>query len=522
MLKLLIVDDEQIEREGLMAIIKDGFPDVIFEQARNGKAAVELVSHFQPDLILMDIKMPIMNGLEAVECIVGDYPDMRFIMVTAYDTFDYARKAIKLGVKDYLLKPSKISEIRDTVGRVLKQIEEEREERQTQHQVKRTLDRIMPLVEADVVTQLLFDHVHEVHLDEMIHLLGGSDTKEAFVLLVQAGAGAATEQLYAGVKLRLRQMGKGWAGAMNGRYLPIVVFMESQKSFRAQAASIVHELLALPQLSGTSDCIIGVGNARQSLDDIRYSYHEALLAAAAGRQCQLQQGKAFARHRFYADKAAETEREGVEYAGKGMEKQLMEFVRLGQWTAAEAVIYPLADRYEASGMDVHQAEQRMLETLWIVFRGLLELGVETELPYYGFQIHRYSELRTETKCLLLRMCKDAEEQLNRDQPDAIAEVKQYIIANSHLDISLETIAKQAGLSPFYMSKMFKEQVGIGYIDFLTDCRVERAKALMGDADRSLKEIAYEVGYHDPNYFSKVFKKICGASPTDYRKVLLGK
>lgn len=173
-------------------------------------------------------------------------------------------------------------------------------------------------------------------------------------------------------------------------------------------------------------------------------------------------------------------------------------------------------------MDVHQAEQRMLETLWIVFRGLLELGVETELPYYGFQIHRYSELRTETKCLLLRMCKDAEEQLNRDQPDAIAEVKQYIIANSHLDISLETIAKQAGLSPFYMSKMFKEQVGIGYIDFLTDCRVERAKALMGDADRSLKEIAYEVGYHDPNYFSKVFKKICGASPTDYRKVLLGK
>jgi two-component system response regulator YesN len=70
--------------------------------------------------------------------------------------------------------------------------------------------------------------------------------------------------------------------------------------------------------------------------------------------------------------------------------------------------------------------------------------------------------------------------------------------------------------------MFKDQLGVNYIDFLTECRIEKAKKLMGDPEKSLKEITFEVGYHDPNYFSKVFKKMCEASPTEYRKTLLGK
>ncbi|MGM0973859.1 MAG: helix-turn-helix domain-containing protein [Bacillota bacterium] len=79
-----------------------------------------------------------------------------------------------------------------------------------------------------------------------------------------------------------------------------------------------------------------------------------------------------------------------------------------------------------------------------------------------------------------------------------------------------------GLSPIYISKMFKEKLGVNYIDFLTECRIEKAKKLMADSGKSLKEITFEVGYHEPNYFSKVFKKMCGQSPTEFRKALLGK
>ena len=130
-----------------------------------------MAGEFKPDLILMDIKMPGMSGLEAIERISIAYPDIKYVMVTAYDTFDYARLSIKLGVKDYLLKPSKASDIVTTVGKVLNQIEVEQESLATSKLQQEALQKALTLVETDVVTQLLFDHVHEVHLDMLVEML---------------------------------------------------------------------------------------------------------------------------------------------------------------------------------------------------------------------------------------------------------------------------------------------------------------------------------------------------------------
>jgi two-component system response regulator YesN len=107
------------------------------------------------------------------------------------------------------------------------------------------------------------------------------------------------------------------------------------------------------------------------------------------------------------------------------------------------------------------------------------------------------------------------------EADTIHQLKQYIMEHSHQDITLDALAKKVGLSPIYLSKMFKEKQGVNYIDFLTECRIEKAKKLMGVPEKSIKEITFEVGYHDPNYFSKVFKKMCSMSPKEYRKMLLG-
>ena len=108
------------------------------------------------------------------------------------------------------------------------------------------------------------------------------------------------------------------------------------------------------------------------------------------------------------------------------------------------------------------------------------------------------------------------------EADKIHQIKQYIREHSHEDISLDILAQRVNLSPIYISKMFKEKLGINYIDFLTECRIEKAKKLLNDPERSLKEITFEIGYHEPNYFSKVFKKMCGVSPKEYRKTLLSK
>ncbi|WP_127499224.1 response regulator [Paenibacillus glycanilyticus] len=511
MYKLLIVDDEQIEREGLKAILQHGLPDIIIEQAKNGNIAVQLAEEFRPDLILMDVKMPGINGLEAVELISANQPSIKFIMVTAYDTFDYARKAIKLGVKDYLLKPSKASEIVTTVQRVLHLIEEERKTVETTELQRTALQRVMPIIETDIVTQLLFDHVHEVHLDELVGLLGVHTANEKYAMTVLLPPGA--ESCYISIKEKVRKMGSGWVGAMYGRQIPIIVFPEADRSYRSQAVTMARELLAVAKADGNDGWFVGIGGVYESLDQIRQSYQEALMASI--------DPSLPVKYRFYEDTPVlGVTRDG--YPVKQLEQQLFDRIRLGQWEQVRNDLTDFVRRYENEGANLVHAQQRVLELLWIASRVLLEMGVEIDTPMFSYQAQDYRQLRTESELLLERMRQSYTEHHERIEPDAIQQIKQYIADHSHEDISLEAIGRMVGLSPFYISKMFKDQLGINYIDFLTECRIKKAIKLMADPERSLKEITYMVGYHDPNYFSKVFKKMCEVSPTEYRKTLLGK
>ncbi|GLX71393.1 response regulator [Paenibacillus glycanilyticus] len=511
MYKLLIVDDEQIEREGLKAILQHGLPEILIEQAKNGNLAIQLAEEFRPDLILMDVKMPGINGLEAVEIISASQPSIKFIMVTAYDTFDYARKAIKLGVKDYLLKPSKASEIVATVERVLQLIEEERKTAETTELQRTALQRVLPIIETDIVTQLLFDHVHEVHLDELVGLLGMNIASGKYAMNVLIPPGA--EHYYAVIKEKIRSLGIGWVGAMYGRQIPILVFPEANRSYRSQAMTMARELLAAAKSEGQDGWFIGIGNVCETLDQIRQSYQEALYASM--------DPSLPVKYRFFEDTPAlGVMRDG--YPVKQLEQQLFDRIRLGQWEQMRIDLMDFVRRYENEGSSLLHAQQRVLELLWITSRVLNEMGVETDTPMFSFQAHDYRQLRTESELLLERMRQAFAEHHDRIEPDAIQQIKQYIAEHSHEDISLEAIGRMVGLSPFYISKMFKDQLGINYIDFLTECRIKKAIKLMGDPERSLKEITYMVGYHDPNYFSKVFKKMCEVSPTEYRKTLLGK
>lgn len=510
MIKLLIVDDEQIGREGLHAILSKGFPGMLIAEAKNGKMAVQMAGEYHPDLILMDIKMPGMDGLEATEVINAEYPGTKFVMVTAYDTFEYARKAIKLGVKDYLLKPSKASEIIETVGKVVRQIEEERISREKLEQERQALQKMLPVVETDIVTQLLFDHVHEVHLEELVGLLGVSTDNEKFVMTVLLPP--TQEKMYLPVKNLIRRLGCGWVGALYGRQVPIIVFRDPGKSYRVQASSIARELLAVAGSENRPGWFVGIGNACSSLNQIRQSYQEALVAS-------MDPGLPV-KFRFYADTPLLGVAAGEGYQAKEWERHFFESLRTGNWEEIRADVMEFLRRYEHEGANLLQAQQRVLELLWIAARVLAEMGVEYETPLYSFQTQDYRQLRAEAGLLLDQMRQSFSEHLERIRPDTIQQIKQYITEHSAEDISLETIGRRVGLSPFYISKMFKEQLGVNYIDFLTECRIEKAKKLMSDPAKSLKEITFEVGYHDPNYFSKVFRKMTGLSPTEFRKQLL--
>ncbi|MBS4196404.1 response regulator [Lederbergia citri] len=510
MKRLLIVDDEQIVREGLRAILLNNFPEIKIEEAKNGKMALEIAESFRPDLVLMDIKMPGMSGLETIETMSEANPNTKFIMITAYAEFDYAKSAIKLGVKDYLLKPSKANEVVQTVSKLFNQIDEEEKSQQESLLQQNVLKKALTIVETDVVTQLLFDHVHEIHLDELVGLLHTPMTSEKFVMSVVLPHDNGS--LYADIKQRARKIGSAWVGTLYGRQIPIIVFRQQGQSFRNQAITLAREILSVAKTDDKTGWFIGIGNVCNSLEKIRLSYQESLIAT--------KDSTLPVKYRFYSDIPMDNKRiDG--FNSKKLENKFFDLIRNGQWQEIMKEVSELIEFFEKKGVSLIETQQRVLELLWIASRVLNEIGVEPDTPLYSFLIKDFRQLRTETNHLLNQMWQSCIEYQNQVEDDTIKQIKQYIVEHSHKEISLDGIAQIFELSPIYISKLFKEQLGVNYIAFLTECRLEKARKLMLNPEKSLKEITFEVGYQDPNYFSKVFRKMYGASPTEYRKSLLG-
>ena len=145
-MRVMIVDDEILERKALAKIMQTEFPEIqVVGEAANGRAAIQLASELHPDIIMMDIKMPGINGIEAVMEIRKRHTKIKFMMISAFDTFEYAKKVMQQGVKEYILKPGKKDDIVEAVIRVQKEIMKERELEDEYHQLKEQLSNILSI-----------------------------------------------------------------------------------------------------------------------------------------------------------------------------------------------------------------------------------------------------------------------------------------------------------------------------------------------------------------------------------------
>jgi two-component system, response regulator YesN len=341
-------------------------------------------------------------------------------------------------------------------------------------------------------------------------MLGGERLSEAFVILIRINNTPNYKQLYKALRVKMRELGAGWVGALSGSQIPLIIFREPGRTYRAQASSMVQQLIHLQHHAPGTIGFMGIGKPYALLEEIRLSHQEALISTA--------DSSLPSKHRFYEDLSAIGDLK-EDYPNKQLEKQFIDYIRIGRWTDVQAMMMDYIGRYEKNGFDLVQSSQRVLESLWVIYRVLAEMGIEVEKSYFSFQLQDYRELRAETVSALEKLLRYVEHYQNQVEPDVVHRIKQFIVENASKDISLEFIADWVNLSPYYISKVFKEEVGVNYIDFLTDCRMEKAKTLLSDRKLSLKEITFEIGYNDPNYFSKVFKKMIGLSPSDYRKQL---
>ncbi len=518
------MDDEVLERTALTKIINNPSEDVIvIGEAPNGRLAIEMAEEHRPDIIFMDIKMPGVDGVQAVKAIRKIDSGIRFIMVSAFNTFEYAKEVMQQGVKEYILKPSRKKDILAAVERVSGEIREERKLREEQQSLRENLDRAVSIAQKEWVSSVLVNQVQDITFDEWGQLLGVEITS-GYIMLFSLRPRGITD-LSAGEKnnwyLWLKDTLNSVVitqemivGPLTDSQVPVLFLYKKATEkvhFKTSAQTVIDHLNRLFDQKGfAAELRIGVGLPYNHAQELNKSYHEALMAL----QYLV---KTPNRRYLFAVKQGAIELPTISGVLE-IEKKLLEAVRQGDVNQVlfifESFATMLADEPKIKGSLVKKSFD---ELFILVSRMLHDLGISYERTPAVEDSEDIIAIFEKGKAHLLAVVHHVQVWRNNHAKGMLHKAKEFIENHYADSITLELVAEYVELSPFYFSKLFKDRFGMTFIDYLTEIRITHAKAEMVDPGKSLKEICYSIGYKDPNYFSRVFKKHTGLSPTEFRK-----
>jgi len=519
--KVFLVEDEIVAREGIRDNVDwQSLGFTFCGEAPDGEMALPLIQESRPDVLITDIKMPFMNGLQLCRIVREQFPAIKIIILSGYDDFKYAQEAITLGVTEYLLKPVGVQDLRTVLRRIAAQLDDAQ---QSQTRV------------SELVTQL--EDIRALRQNEFLLdvLLGRLSTSEALMQSKELGIDLMA-QFYLVLLITIRL-------DCDGQSLNYRAFQQAEQtikevtddhpdilSVRKDLEEIVLLLKGKTEtylmqeartLSGTlreaitsrTPCtpIIGRGNPKERLQDIAQSFAEALhavqQASPAVQPIDLEQeDEALLR----LDKPA------IEaYLKYGARAEFDRFFRMH--------IAPLSQAVLNSSMFKHYF---FIDILLTTAHFVTALGGEiaelvpeiAELEAAVQQIQTAEQIYTQTQRILGEALNFRDQLAKSAALKLIAKAKTYIRQHyADPNLSLGTLAAHVNLSPSHFSAVFSREVGQTFKEYLTEVRIDSAKELLCTTSLKIFEIAYEVGYSDPHYFSAVFRKITGRSPTDFKK-----
>ena len=528
MYKILLADDEGIVIDSLKFIIEKEYGSKCdIRTAKTGRQVIEVAEEFQPDIAFMDIQMPGINGIEAMREIRRTNNHVVFIVMTAYDKFDYAKDAISIGVLDYLNKPVSREAILDVLGKAMNQIDGERRKRSNDLQVREKLETVVPIIENGLIQDLLFKEYFKEDIDNYKTLLG-IDSEYGYMACMVFGRELVGNYMTSAVAVSIQAQKayreihtitedyiKGIMGAVMSNKIPILIPTDSPTLSYNERNQVVENARALcRKLSERFDMDFRIGfGSVKPLERMSESYEEGNSVLISTTS-----------HVAHVDDMPVACRYEEDYP-MDLEKRLFNEVTLGNVNESTALAQTFFEWMEENySHDNDSIRLKCLEfVLWAE-----HLAYEKTGRMYEFQSRSnyLSELLglaglsdvgrwfvEKIKAAAFWVSNKHEEQ----SMSAVNKAKQYIDENYMKELTLDDVSRVVNISSYYFSKVFKEETGENFIDYLTKLRIEAAKNLLKTTNKSMKEIALEVGYSDPNYFSRNFKKYTGKTPTDYAK-----
>ncbi|WP_010244133.1 response regulator [Acetivibrio cellulolyticus] len=525
MFRVMIADDERIAIDSLKYIIDKNFNNVeIIATARSGREAIEKVEYSVPDIVFMDIKMPGINGIETIREIKKLHRHVVFIILSAFDQFEFAKEAVNLGVIEYLLKPANRKKVVEALNKAIDIVKAEKENRKNMLELKEKIERIQPVLENGFIYSLVMFDNNKKELLNYRELLS-IEENNGYVMTIEfsyeedkeglvdrIGNNLKSRKVYSLFRDTVSNIGKCIVGPLMLNRVVVfvpVAYMTEDSAFVQRAAIAFAETLS-KHLSGKLECglKIGIGN-QKSFETMSASYEEALKALRSLNGTGI---------KHFMDITLVNTQGYPEHK----EKLLMQSVALGDKgesiEAFNCIFDWLSGVYNGQHLRI---KNKLLELLFLVQRMAGKYDSETDGNETDFLEEMLSiEDMTELRLWGKRIVEDVAGKINVYRSyktgELITRAKEYIEANYAKSITLEDISNEINVSPQYLSKLFKEETGENFIDYLTGIRIRIAKDLLENKNSSIKEICYNTGYSDPNYFSRIFKKIVGVTPTEYK------
>ena len=483
MYTLLIVDDEEIEREGMAQFIPwDSYEIKVVSTARNGAEGLEKIAKFRPDLAIVDIKMPVMNGIEMIRQAKEQYPDMTFVVLSGYGDYEFTSQAMELGVRHYILKPCDEYKMIPVLNKAFAELEEARKKNARSEKLETEARLLKPYAREQLFRDLLLGKAQASSgARQLVDELGG---EQRMVLLLDFRLKCGFDSLERYV-----------VGNMLGDLLPDGTLL--------MTTGVDRDVLVLADAMAESS----VETAVQVLKKEFKRFETLPMLSSASRTGTLAELSVLFRQAQELLQLNMDENEPAllrpsrNAALPETVNEIFDLEALRQTGSYEELLQELAFSFAKMEAKDYRPQQRqkLCELAWkLLFED--KAAPEDSLPAWADALTAA---------------------WNHPQPDARSrEIFLAIYENlPEPEFSLQTIAQQRlFMSEDHLRRIFSQMTGNRFSAYLEHCRITQARRLLEfQPDMKISRLAELVGYPlDGQYFSKVFRKICGVTPTEYR------
>lgn len=535
-IKVFLVEDEMVIRRGIKNSIdweKEGY--IFCGEASDGELAYPMIIKEKPDILITDIRMPFMDGLELCKLVKEELPNIKILILSGYDEFDYAKEAIRLGVTEYLLKPISSGKLLEALNGVSESIRREKEDKDlvrkymeemrenTEHEKQKFFEQMIAgnLSMADALET---GEKYEMNLSAgMYNLLLfrftlGEENRKSGELLGEAeyAIKKLTERLE--YVFEFQRDVEGWA---------FLLMADNEEQMSERVKELSKDLEEIMKNYSTIAYFGGIGQPVARLRELEESFREAERALAARFTMELNRIISVEDIRMAQNVDTLDDIEITSFGEIEKTRTMLEkFLNNGAEDEIDEFVDVYINELPEENLKSVLMRQYIIMDAYIVMMSFCEKieGIEGEMQAQSEElknsmktIQTLEEIKNYIRMLLKKIIGVRDTISGRRYSDIIEIAKDQIRKTYMSDeISLNTIAAEVGMSPSYFSSIFSKEMGKTFVEYLTEIRMDRAKELLMCSSMKTSEIGYEVGYKDPHYFSYIFKKTQNCTPKEFR------